>query len=68
MQVECTVRGSNPKEGTAQILHDADLNACNSFEQPDRVAPKQYAVKVEGGKVRIDLPRLSIVAATVPIS
>jgi alpha-N-arabinofuranosidase len=67
VQVECTVRGSSPKQGTAQILHDADLNAYNSFEQPDRVAPKQQFVRVDGGKVQADLPRLSVVTAVLPI-
>jgi alpha-L-arabinofuranosidase len=68
VQVECTVRGSSPKQGTAQILHDADLNACNTFEQPDRVAPLQQFVRVDGGKVQIDLPRLSVATAVLPIA
>ena len=68
MQVECDVRGGSLKDGTAQILHDADLNAYNSFEQPDRVAPQKHSVKVDGGKVRIDLPRLSVVTAVVSIT
>jgi alpha-L-arabinofuranosidase len=67
MQVECTVRGSSAKQGTAQILHDADLNAYNSFEQPDRVSPQRHPVRVDGGKIGIDLPRLSVVTAVLPI-
>jgi alpha-N-arabinofuranosidase len=60
LQVECTLAGSSAKTGTAQILHDNDLNACNSFEQPDRVAPRSHPVQVTGSKVQIDLPRLSV--------
>jgi hypothetical protein len=62
------VRGGRRKQGAAQILHDADWNAYNSFEQPDRVAPKQHSVRVDGGKVQIHLPRLSVVTVVLPIS
>ncbi|HKF24058.1 MAG TPA: alpha-L-arabinofuranosidase C-terminal domain-containing protein, partial [Candidatus Angelobacter sp.] len=60
LQVECTLAGSSAKTGSAQILHDQDLNAYNSFEQPDRVVPRPYPVQVNGSKVQIDMPRLSV--------
>lgn len=65
LQVECTLVGSSPKSGTAQILHDKDLNACNSFEQPDRVVPQSHPVQVNGSKVQVDLPRLSVATVIV---
>jgi alpha-L-arabinofuranosidase len=65
LQVECTLVGSSAKAGTAQILHDSDLNAHNSFEQPDRLVPRPYPVQVNGAKVQIDLPRLSVATVTL---
>src|SRR2546430_11475770 len=35
-------------------LHDADWNACNSFDAPDRVVPKPHPVKIERSTVRLD--------------
>jgi alpha-N-arabinofuranosidase len=60
LQLECTLAGGGVKAGTAQILHDQDLNACNSFEQPNRVTPQSHPVQVSGAKVQLDLPRLSV--------
>jgi len=67
LEMECTLKGAAVSEGTAQILHDTDWNACNSFDQPDRIVPKPWTVRVEGSKVQLDLPRLSLVTAIVPI-
>ncbi len=66
--VECTIHGSSLKQGTAQILHDSDLNSCNSFEQPNRVVPQKHAIRMDGTRIQIDLPGLSVVTAVVPIS
>jgi alpha-L-arabinofuranosidase len=64
-QVEGTLRGINAKSATAQILHDADLNAYNSFDQPDRLVPRSHPVRIDGGRLIIDLPRLSVATITV---
>ncbi|HEX6880715.1 MAG TPA: alpha-L-arabinofuranosidase C-terminal domain-containing protein [Terriglobales bacterium] len=66
VEIECTLRGLTGKSGTAQILHDADWNAYNSFENPDRVVPKSHPVAVEGSRVVLTLPKLSV--ATVAVS
>jgi len=68
VEVDCTLRGSNASEGTAQILHDADLNAYNSFENPLQVVPKAHPVRVEGSNLRVEIPRLSVVTARLRIS
>lgn len=67
LHVECTLKGAAADGGTAQILHDTDWNACNSFDQPDRVVPKPWTVRTEGSKVQLDLPRLALVTAVLPI-
>jgi alpha-N-arabinofuranosidase len=67
VQVQCTLAGSSAKAGTAQILHDNDLNAYNSFEQPNRVTPQPHPVQVSGSKIQIDLPRLSVATVTLQL-
>jgi len=67
IQVDCTLAGSNAKAGTAQILHDNDSNAYNSFEQPNRVTPQSHPVQVSGSKIQIDLPRLSVATVTLQL-
>jgi alpha-L-arabinofuranosidase len=67
LQVECMLKGADLSFGTAQILHDAEWNACNRFDTPDRVVPKLLTVRVEGSKILLDLPRLSVATAVLPI-
>src|SRR6266700_85722 len=68
IQVDCTLAGSSAKAGTAQILQDHDLNAYNSFEQPNRVTPQPHPVQVNGSKIQIDLPRLSVATVTLQLA
>ena len=59
------LRGASPKNAAAVLLHDADWNACNSFDAPDHVVPKPHPAKVEGSIVRLDLPRMSVATVTL---
>ncbi len=68
MEVDCELHAITGRSGRAQILHDADLNAANGFDNPDRVTPKAHEVTVEGGRVRLSLPALSVCTATVEVS
>jgi alpha-L-arabinofuranosidase len=65
MTVNCSLAGASARAATARILHDDDLNAANTFATPDRIAPRDHKVSVEGGRIVIDLPPLSVVTATV---
>lgn len=65
MEVECTLRGVSGKSGSARILHHPDWNAYNGFDNPDRVAVKSHPVVVEGSRVALVLPRLSVATVTV---
>jgi alpha-N-arabinofuranosidase len=65
LEIECTLRGATAREGKALILHDADWNACNSFDAPDRMIPKPHAVQVQGTNVRLELPRMSVATVTL---
>jgi alpha-N-arabinofuranosidase len=67
LQVECAIRGGRVSAGTARILHDPDWNAFNGFDNPNRVAPKQHPVRVNDAGMELELPKLSVVTAVVPI-
>jgi alpha-N-arabinofuranosidase len=67
MDVESALRGATAKSGSAQILHDSDINAYNSFENPDRVTIKPHPVAVNGGSFRIVLPAMSVATVTLQI-
>ena len=67
MTIDCALRGVMARSATAQILHDEDWNAYNSFDQPDRVVPRSHPVRVQGGRLQFDLPRLSVATVMVQI-
>lgn len=68
VSMECTLQGVTAKSGKAQILHDTDWNACNSFENPNRLVPKDHPVSVDGNRIRLDLPRLSVATAILNVA
>ena len=60
---------SNGKAGkvTARILHDSDLNACNTFQNPDRLVPKELNIQSSGSQIDVELPALSVATLTVQL-
>ena len=64
-EIDCALQGSTAKEAKAQILHDPDWNACNTFENPNRLLPQTHAVALDGSRLRMDLPRLSVATVNV---
>lgn len=68
VSLECTLQGGSARSGKGQILHDNDWNACNTFENPDRLVPKPHPVNVAGNKIKLDLPRLSVATVTLSIA
>jgi alpha-N-arabinofuranosidase len=67
LQIDCAIKGGSAEGGTVQILHDPDRNAFNSFDHPDRIVPKQQAIRVNGSKIQMELPPLSVATVVVPI-
>jgi alpha-N-arabinofuranosidase len=68
VEVDCTLRGVTARRGRAEVLHHADWNAYNGFDNPDTIVPKPHEVAVEGTRLRVMAPALSIVTATVEIA
>jgi alpha-N-arabinofuranosidase len=68
ISVDCSLQGSSAVEGSAQILHDPDWNACNSFDDPNRVVPRLHPVRVEKTRIQMDLPRMAVATVTLRIA
>lgn len=68
MKVNCGVVGASASSVTAQILHHPDYNACNTFEQPNVIVPKNHTIAVQGGRLSAELPPMSIVSASIRIA
>jgi alpha-N-arabinofuranosidase len=65
MEVDCALRDLAAKSGSAQILHDSDINAYNSFDNPNHVTIKSHEVAVSGGGFKITLPAMSVATVTL---
>ena len=67
LNVSCALEGVKAAGDTARILHHEDMNACNTFEQPNRIVPKDHRAEAEGAGVRLELPPLSLATVLVRI-
>jgi len=64
--VEIDIRGYQPQRVTGQVLTNGEMNAHNSFERPDTVAPTEFHhAKVTENGVGVELPPKSVVALRV---
>jgi alpha-N-arabinofuranosidase len=59
--IDCALRGFSAKSGQAEILHHSDLNAYNGFENPDTLVPKEHKIGVEGSRLKVSAPGLSLI-------
>ena len=41
------------------------MNAYNSFDDPDKITTKPWAAIVENGRMRVEVPAMSIVTVTL---
>jgi alpha-N-arabinofuranosidase len=67
MQVDCEIRGAAARQARGEILHDPDLNAYNSFDNPNRVIIRPHPVAVENGRLRLALPAMSVATVTLQV-
>lgn len=68
MKVNSSLGGAKALSASAQILHHNDFNACNTFDQPDVIVPRQHEVKTEGSRIAFELPPLSLLTATIRLA
>ena len=67
MDVDCALRGVTARQGSAQVLHDSDINAYNSFTNPNQVTIRPHPVAVTGDRLRVTLPAMSVVTASLEL-
>ena len=67
LDVQCFLRGVAVRRGDAQILHDEDFNACNTFDNPNLIVPRDHPVTVEGSHLHVTVPRMSVTTATLQV-
>jgi alpha-L-arabinofuranosidase len=65
-EVECDLRGTDLKSVTGTVLTADKMNAHNTFENPDRVAPKDFnGASIAEGKLITKLPAMSVVTLEI---
>ena len=65
-QILIDLRGERAKGVSGSILTAGSVDAHNTFEHPDRVKPAPFkGARVEDGKLRVELPPMSIVTLEV---
>jgi len=57
VSVNCSLAGGTATGATGRILQDNDLNAANTFTDPNHVVPKPLKVSASRGAVMVELPR-----------
>jgi alpha-N-arabinofuranosidase len=67
-KVNCRLAGVKAAGGSARILQDADFNACNTFDNPNRIVPRDCPAEIEGSSVRIELPPLAVATVLVRLA
>ena len=50
------------------MLHDADWNACNTFENPDRVTPRAHELHLERVQLRFALSAMFVATITLRLA
>jgi alpha-N-arabinofuranosidase len=65
LRIDCSLDGRTAKSATAQILTHKDFNAANTFGNPNAIVPQSHSIQAAGTSVKLDLPPMSVVTATV---
>ncbi|MBR0365333.1 MAG: alpha-N-arabinofuranosidase [Clostridia bacterium] len=50
---------------SAEVLTAGNMCDVNTFDEPDKVAPKALEAELDGGVIRVALPKMSIAAITL---
>ena len=66
MKVDCGISGA--ASAKARLLYHPDFNACNTFENPNLIVPKEHPVSVQGGRLQMDLPPISMASVIVALA
>jgi alpha-N-arabinofuranosidase len=58
--VTANIAGYDADKASARVLTGTEIDAHNTFEQPDTVLPAPLRVRLEGERVRVTLPPRSV--------
>jgi alpha-L-arabinofuranosidase len=64
-RMTASLEGLNARGAAGQILTAATVDAHNTFNQPDRVAPRPFAGRSSGGRLQFELPPKSVAVVQV---
>ncbi len=60
VEMECALTSGSLSQARARILHEADFNAANTFDTPDRIVPRDHPVSADGARLRLQAPPMSV--------
>ncbi|OXT09086.1 alpha-N-arabinofuranosidase [Thermoanaerobacterium thermosaccharolyticum] len=64
--VECEVRGINVDKVTGTILTADEMTAHNTFDNPNKVVPKEFdEIKIAENKIVITMPKMSVLGVEI---
>ena len=66
--VELEIRDSAVGDVSGELLSSSDIHCCNTFDEPDKIAPVKLDVKSENGKITFTLPAAGAAVLTVKLS
>ncbi|PVD50679.1 alpha-N-arabinofuranosidase [Terrimonas sp.] len=65
-EVTINLRGENFSKVSGQLLSSPKINDHNTFEQPNKVAPKSFTgAKLDKGVLKLNIPAYSVIMLTV---
>jgi len=68
LRIDCALDGRRAESATALVLTHTDFNAANTFANPNAIVPQSHPIQVAGSSLKLDLPSMSIVTATVQMA
>ena len=68
VNLTCSLAGGTASGAGARVLQDKDINAANTFSEPNRIMPKPLSVSAQGGTLKAELPPLSVSTVLVKLS
>lgn len=66
VEVQCELRGTAGSKVTGTLLTAGEMNAHNTFEEPEKVVPVAFeGASLEGDMLKISLPAMSVVTLEI---
>jgi alpha-N-arabinofuranosidase len=64
--IECDLRGEVKTKVQGTIITDSEMNGRNTFEEPNRICPKEFTgASIIGNRLHVSLPAMSVVTLEI---